>query len=197
MTTKYILVGGYPHKAVDGGRTFAGALVAGFEEPVKILDCFFARPIENWNEAFMKDKDFFTLHLPNKKFELQLADPDKFIEQIRWANSIYIRGGETDRLMNLLNRRTDWQKELNGKTLAGSSAGADAIATYYYDLDTLELGKGMNLLPVKVLVHYRSDYNAPHVNWDKAYNELKDYKEDLPILTLAEGQFEVRTGGIS
>ena len=50
----------------------------------------------------------------------------------------------------------------------------------------------MGLLPIKVLVHYRSNYNAPNINWDKAYAELKAYGEDLPILTLAEGEFVVR-----
>lgn len=194
MATKYILVGGYPRKAADGGKAFAEVLVADFEEPVKILDCLFARPVKNWSKAFAEDQDFFAHHLPDKKLEFQLADPDKFKEQVKWSHVVYIRGGETDKLISVFNRNTDWQKELDGKTLAGSSAGADAIAKYYYDLDDLELKEGMGLLPVKVLVHYRSDCNAPNVNWDKAYSELKDYKENLPILPLAEGQFEVRAG---
>lgn len=194
MATKYILVGGYPYKAEDGGKAFAEVLMADFEEPVKILDCLFARPVENWSKAFAEDQYFFAHHLPDKKLEFRLADPDKFMEQVRLAHAVYIRGGETDTLIGLLNKNTGWQKELDGKTLAGSSAGADAIARYYYDLDDLELKAGMGLLPVKVLVHYRSDYNAPNVSWDKAYSELKDYKENLPILALKEGQFEVRLG---
>lgn len=194
MATKYILVGGYPRKAIDGGRAFVEVLVADFEEPVKIVDCLFARPVENWSKAFAEDQEFFARYLPDKKLKFQLADPDKFTEQVRWADAVYIRGGETDTLISLLNKNTGWQKELDGKTLAGSSAGADAIAKYYYDLDDLELQEGIGLLPVKVLVHYRSDYNALNVNWDKAYSELKDYKENLPILPLAEGQFEVRAG---
>lgn len=194
MATKYILVGGYPRKAIDGGKAFAEALVAGFDQPIKILDCLFARPAENWGEAFAEDKSFFTLHLLDKKLEFRLADPDKFMEQIRWAHAVYIRGGETDTLIGLLNKNTGWQKELDSKTLAGSSAGADAIAKYYYDLDKLQLNEGIGLLLVKVLVHYRSDYNAPRVDWDKTYSDLKSYKENLPILTLAEGQFEIKMG---
>ena len=67
------------------------------------------------------------------------------------------------------------------------------MAKYYYGLDSLKLCEGLGLLPVKIIVHWHSDYNAPNIDWDKAYLELKNYKEDLPIITLAEGQFEVIT----
>lgn len=191
--TKYILIGGYPSKASDGGKSFCEEFIKGFNEPIRILDCIFARPRETWEEVFADDKEFFRKHLPNKKFEIQLADPEKFIEQVKWANVIYLRGGRTSQLIELLNKNKGWYKELDGKTLAGTSAGANAIAKYYYGLDSLKLCEGLGLLPIKVIVHWRSDYNAPNIDWDKAYSELKKYKEDLPIITLAEGQFELIT----
>lgn len=191
MSTKYILIGGYPHKAPDGGQAFAEELVKGFKEPVKILDCLFARPEDNWDEAFGQDKNFFTQHLPDKKLEFRMADPNKFIEQINWANAIYIRGGTTRVLVGQLNKSADWQNSLEGKTLAGSSAGANIMAKYFYGVSSLKLHKGMGFLPIKTLVHYRSDYNAPNVDWDKAENELENYKEPLEIITLAEGEFKV------
>ena len=60
---KFILVGGYPHKAIDGGRALCEELVEGFSEPIKLLDCFFARPQEDWEKAFQQDKEFFTRNL--------------------------------------------------------------------------------------------------------------------------------------
>jgi hypothetical protein len=93
--------------------------------------------------------------------------------------------------MSVLQKTGDWVSKLKGKTLAGSSAGADLIAKYFYDLDYLEFGKGLGLLPVKTLVHYGSDYNAPNINWESVYKNLKAYKEDLEILKLPEGGFEV------
>jgi peptidase E len=189
--TKYILVGGYPHKALDGGKAFSEELVKDFNEPVKILDCLFARPTDNWQTAFAQDKEFFSKHLAHIMIELELADPAKFINQLRWANAIYIRGGTTALLMDLLSKTDNWISELNGKTLAGSSAGADLIGKYYYDLDTLELGDGLGLVSVKTLVHYGSDYNAPNIDWAKAEKKLKNYKEDLEILKLSEGGFKV------
>lgn len=192
MKTKYILVGGYPNRAPDKGKAFCEEVIRGFNEPVRILDCMFARPEDTWAEELAYDKKFFKDHLPNKKIEIELAEPDKFLKQIKWANAIYLRGGKTSKLMQLLGANKRWEGELNGKTIAGTSAGANIIAKYYYGLDSLKIIEGLGLLPIKVIVHYRSDYNAPNIDWDKAYSDLKNYKEDLPIVTLAEGQFEIR-----
>lgn len=190
--TKYILVGGYPWKAPDGGRAFAEELVAGFSEPIKILECVFARPREEWGKACSQDKEFFEKHLPNKVIEIQLAQPETFLEQVKWANTIYIRGGASETLLlTLASQGAGWEKELEGKTLAGSSAGTHVISKYYYGLDDLKIGEGLGLLPIKAIVHYRSDYNAPNIDWEKAEVELRNYKEELPILKLPEGQFEI------
>ena len=159
--------------------------------PVKLLECLFARPKENWDLAFHEDKDFFQKNLPDKKLDVVRADPDTFAEQVHWTNAIYIRGGSTQPLLDLLLKDIHWQKVLDGKTFAGSSAGANAIAKYYYGVTDLKLGQGLGLVAAKVTVHYRSDHNAPNVDWDKAYAELKSYKEDLPLLTLKEGEFKV------
>mgnify|MGYP001570432368 CR=1 FL=1 len=187
--TKIILVGGCDYKAPDGGKAFCEALTDGFEEPVKILDCLFARPKEKWDEVYQKDKKFFAMQLPGKTIELELAQPEKFIQQMRWSNAIYIRGGSNDLLLDILHTCGDWLAELDGKTLAGSSAGACIIVKYYYELDSLKLGEGLGLLPMKIIVHWKSDYNAPNINWISARAKLKKYKEDLPLLALGEGKF--------
>lgn len=190
--TRYILVGGYPRKAPDGGKAFAEELVKGFDDPIRILECLFARPRENWEEAFAQDKTFFISHLSDKKLEFQLADPERFKEQVIWAHAIYIRGGASEAAFLQLQKKSGgWEKELKGKTLAGSSAGADIISTYYYGLDDLKIGNGLGLLPVKVIPHFRSDYNAPNIDWNRAEIELRAYKKSLPLIKLAEGQFEV------
>ena len=191
--TKFILVGGYTSKAADGGRAFAEELTSGFGGHIKLLDCLFARSRDSWEKAFNQDKEFFAKHLSDRVTDIQLADPERFIEQLRWADVVYIRGGESDKLKDVFSRWPGWEKELSDKTLAGSSAGANMIAQYFYGLDDLGIHTGQGLLPLKVLVHYRSDYNAPHIDWDKAEEELKNYKEDLPLVTLQEGKFKVFT----
>ena len=191
--TKYVLVGGYPRKAVDGGKAFFNELIKGFNnKPVKILDCLFARPTETWNHVFNEDKDFFLKYLSEGSFEIHLADVDKFTEQVKWADAIFIKGGNTEELLKLLTKNDEWLNYLNNKTLAGTSAGAEVIAKYYYNLETLKFSDGLGLLPIKVLVHWNSDYNAPNIDWNKSLQGLKDYKDkELPVYLLAEGEFKV------
>lgn len=189
--TKYILVGGYPRKAPDGGKALAEEMVRDFEDPVKFLICYFARPRIQWEVNMVEDRLFFGGHLSGKKIEYQMAQVDTFVEQLHWANVVYIRGGTSATLLERLSECPGWGKELAGKTIAGSSAGAMALAKYDYNLDTLEFDEGLGLVPVKILVHYRSNYNAPNVDWDKAEVELKNYKEDLPLVALREGEFKV------
>ena len=187
--TKYILGGGYTQKTEDRGRAFCEELVKDIElyRPVKILDCMFARPMNSWDEKLMEDNQMFSEFITN--FELILADVDKFEEQAKDADVIFLRGGETDVLIDLLKKTGDWTKYLYGKTIAGTSAGAMAIAKYSHALEQDKLMEGLGLLPVKVIAHWKTDIYE--VDWDRALKEIKDYKEDLPVYTLAEGEFKV------
>jgi peptidase E len=195
MTTKYILVGGYPQKGLNEGKDFAEELVKDFGESVNILVCLFARTRDVWEKAYNQDVEAFQRHLPEKKLEIVMADPKKFIEQLKAADVLYLRGGSsTQLLVDTLKWYPDLKSMLQGKTVAGSSAGADAISQYYYGLDTPdEIKEGLGLLPVKVVVHYRSDYNAPNIDWDKVDALMENTHPEFPTLNLAEGQFEVMT----
>jgi peptidase E len=188
--TKYVLAGGYVRKAPDGGKAFVEELVKDFPEPVKVLDCVFARLKDRWSGVFEEDRQFFS-EMTDRKFEMRLATLGDFVAEVAWADVVYFRGGFSHRLVELLNERSDWKTHIEGKTLAGTSAGADALGTYYYGLDTKEVREGTGLLPVKVISHFKSDYHGWEFDWDKAEAELKAYKEDLPLALLAEGEFKV------
>ena len=191
--TKYILVGGYIHKALDGGKAFCEEMIKGLDKkPIKILDCMFARNLEDWESGLEKDKEFFNKFITD--FELELADPDKFTEQVKNSDIIYLKGGYTRKIMELLTKDLGWIKELDGKVLAGTSAGADAIAKYYVVLTTKRVDDGLGLLPVKFIPHWNSDYSddeAKDINWEDELSKLKEYKEDIPVYTLKEGEFKV------
>jgi len=192
--TKYILVGGYIHKAADGGKAFFEELVKDFkkDEPVRILNCLFARSRESWESKIEENKEYFSKYIDN--FALILADPEKFIEQVKSADVIFLQGGYTEPLIRKLSENADWIKYLDGKTIAGSSAGGDAIAKYYSVLKTGRVGDGLGLLPIKFIPHWKSDYSDDEVsdiNWDAELKKIKEYKEDLPVYTLKEGEFRV------
>ncbi len=193
--TKYILVGGYVHKASDEGQAFCEELVKGINiNPVKILDCMFARNREDWEEGLKKDKEFFGKFISD--FNLELANPETFTEQVRNSDIIYLKGGHTRKIMEVLSNNLDWIKELDGKVLAGTSAGGDVIAKYYAVLSTKRVGDGLGLLPIKFIPHWNSDYSddeCGNIGWQDELDKLKAYKEELPVYTLGEGEFKVFT----
>ncbi len=188
--TKYILAGGYLHNASDGGRAFCEELIKNInKKPVKILDCMFARFLNSWEIKFKEDGEFFSKYINN--FELILASQENFLEQVKSADIVFLRGGETELLLERLNKTGNWVKELEGKTLVGTSAGGDVISKYSWNLDLKKVEECLGLLPIKFIPHWHSDYDSPNIDWQKAFQELKEYKEDLPIYALKEGEFKV------
>ncbi len=189
--TRYILIGGYTSRAPDGGKALCMELVKGFDQPVKILFVFFALPKKAWSTKLNETKQLLMSNVPDTQLDVRMADYKNMVQLCQWANVIYFSGGKMDPLYKALDKNKEWMKTVDGKTVAGSSAGAIMLSRYSYDPDNLCVIEGRGLLPVKVIVHYQSGYNAPHVNWDKAYQELEGYKEKLEIAALPEGQFRV------
>ncbi|MEI6660043.1 MAG: Type 1 glutamine amidotransferase-like domain-containing protein [bacterium] len=186
--TKYILVGGYPHKAQDGGKAFFLSLIEDKTEPVKFLECLFSRPKENWIQSFLQDKSYLESNL-DKRLDIKCSTEENFIEELKWADAIYFRGGDIEVLMERLSRYKGWEDLLEEKSVAGSSAGAYMLSKYYYDIETLNIKKGLGLTNTKVIVHFRApEYSA---EWDKALHELKNHEEDLPTYALAESEFKI------
>ncbi len=167
--TKFVLLGAKAEKTEGEGKSFVEEVVEGFDQPVRILVCLFARPEDSWQAVFEQDKFFFASKL-SQKVLLTLADPAHFTEQLSKTDVVYFRGGRTRKLIETLAACDGWDKELDGKTVAGSSAGVNFLAEQYYSLDDVECCDGLGILPIKALVHYRSDYNAPNIDWDRAYD---------------------------
>lgn len=186
--TKFILFGGSIYKASDGGQSFCDEFVKGFDAPVKILDCIFARPEGDWREQFKKDKAFFEEFLKGK-FETNLATTKDFVEQMRWADAIYFKGGSTTLLMETLEQCPGWEKEIDGKTVAGGSAGANFFAVYGHSRSQ-GIVEGFGILPIKVLPHYLSDY-TPELDWNKIEQIMRERHPELPLYCLREGEYRV------
>lgn len=191
--TKFILSGGRMYKAVDQGRSFAEELIKGFSnKPVKILICFFAQDRELWSDLFTENKEWLSTFISG--FEIELALPENFTEQVKKSDVIFLKGGKVKQIFDILEEDKEWMAELADKTVVGLSAGADVLCKHYYVLSTRRLGDGFGLLPVKFIPHWKADdffSKEDLVDWNKILEELKNYKEDLPIYTLKEGEFVV------
>jgi hypothetical protein len=187
---KLILAGGYLHKAADGGKAFFHELSKDIPaSPVKILDCMFARPQSSWLAKLEEDKLLFSKYIG--PCTVTLADTANFIDQIESADLVFFRGGDTPTLLEQLRECGNWLEALDDKTVAGTSAGAEIFAKYVYDIDRNIIIPYLSVLPIKLITHWKSDYNAPNVNWDEALAQLKAHQEELELVTLAEGEFRV------
>lgn len=176
-------------KASDEGRAFFEELVKGLDanKPIKILDCVFADP-EKAEAKFVEDKEKIAKFLPN--IILELAAQEKFIEQVKDSQVIFFRGGETDILLDTLNKCGNWAEYLDGKTVAGTSAGAMMLAKYSHALEKDKVIDGLGLVPVKVIAHWESPIYD--VDWGKALMMLRTHgDESLPLYNLKEGEFVV------
>lgn len=102
--------------------------------------------------------DKFKVLVPTKE-----KGRDYALEAIKSASVIYIGGGDTDLLMRMF---SDWNLVENllaalerGAHVAGMSAGAQALSTWYLheEGDGLEIKKGWGIASVCTLVHANRD----------------------------------------
>jgi len=188
--TKFVLVGGYPYKAKDGGKAMCEEAVVGLTEQIKILICLFARKKDEWKKLLKDNSDFFKRNLPNKKLEFTLANEEDFLEQIRKNDLIYFSGGDTVDLVSVLDKIKGWQEKLKNKNIMASSAGTDIFSKYSYDIELFKLTENYGLVPLKTIVHYGSEKYTPQIGWENAHKKLDEYKEKLPVWALAEGEYK-------
>ena len=193
--TKYILAGGHITKAEDGGESFAKELIKGLVQPIRVLICMFAREKENWEDSFKEAKSFFLNYVPGSQINFELAEEERFLNQLEQSDVLYIKGGVTKKLLESLEKQKGWENKLENMTVAGTSAGAYALATYHIPLrGDNSLAKGFGLVPIKTVAHYRSDYNAPNIDWDSIDTIINNNYIDLESVALKEGEFKVFQG---
>lgn len=80
--------------------------------------------------------------------------------------------------------------------MAASSAGSDALVDSFWTCDWRKPLKGLGILPIKFIPHYKSDYGTDDprgvIDWKVAMDELKVFSDEtLPIHALEEGDFIV------
>lgn len=193
--TKYILNSGGLKNQPELAKKFDSEIVRSLGSNPKILFCLFASPREDWEDKFEKYSSRFLKNVaPEITPVVELAFPDKFTDQVFKSDAIIINGGD-DFLLQLWLKKFDIPKIWEGKVVATSSAGSNALSKYFWTCDWRQDMDGLNILPIKFLPHFRSTYGTTDprgpIDWNKAYTELKSYKEDLPIHALEEGHYVI------
>ncbi len=185
--TKFILHGGGISRPTPNNKKFFSEIVKGLPEPVEVLCVYFAQEKEKWPELFeIRGKKIFFSFLPKKvlKFVLGDTNKDKFIQQIKSADVIYIHGGNTLLLNKHLSKIENFDKLIQGKVIVGLCAGAKILGKYSYSEHRGHVEENLGILPIKIFCHYTKEKA-------EKFKELKEYKEDLKTYTIPEGKYYV------
>lgn len=160
------------------------------KDVVRFLCIYFARPEARWEDSYAHDRSILAALGKevgiDTKTKLATYDMDELIEGITDCDVIFINGGFRGRLKDTLLAigLHNFRQMISGKTLAGISAGANILSRYYYSQGVDDIREGIGLLKIKLLTHYEKDMAGQ-------MKKLLDYKEDLPIVTIAEEEYIV------
>lgn len=177
--TKYILHGGNTREPNEDNDSFFREWTVGLTGKVHILLCYFACEKEKIEQYFKEETERVVGLSENKDLEFEIADENKLADQLKNAEVFYMRGGSTEKILSELSKTPNLDKLVEGKTIAGSSAGAYAIAKYALSNESGEFRDGLGLLNVKCYCHFKDGE-------EKNLKRLIEYKEDLPIITLPD-----------
>ncbi len=186
--TKYILHGGHA-KGKANKKDFFEEMVRDIpKKDIAILYVPFAKEKERIPEYFAQNKTASIHALPKKQVSFLLAELeiDKFLDQTHTADVVYFGGGNDEVLKKFLFQTPleILKKHLEGKVIAGSSAGANVLAKYYYTNNRERVEEGLGILPIKVICHYTE-------GMEPKLQELESYKEHLTSFALPEDYFVV------
>ena len=164
-----------------GGAEFGGRmrypdlraieLAGGFDAPIRIIPTA-AAPDNNHHRAgnngirwfqSLGSKDVLSVPLIDR----ESANDEKIAESLRDTKLIYLLGGFTHYLGQMLKDSLAWQSALdayqNGAVIAGSSAGAMVMCEFYFDPSAGRVHKGLNLVPNSLVLPHHNTFGKSWV----------------------------------
>jgi peptidase E len=186
--TKYILHGGFTRWDNELNRTFYEEIVRDVPEGGTVLLVYFASENEGDEKKNKEDTESILRAAGGKHLTAELANRTDFLEQLDRADAVYIRGGSTERLLEALRAYPDFASRLQGKTVAGSSAGAYALARISPPHHDGGMHEGLGILPLRVVCHYESPELPPD---PKELAQLEGMLPELDIVKLHDCEWKV------
>ncbi len=181
MKTKFILSSGYAGRPNKKNDKFFKEILSIKKNKLKVLLVYFAKTFEDYERITNEDKYQFNKNKGEKELVFEIAKKDKFANQIKSADIVYLHGGKTLRLLKTLKSYKNLKKLFNSKVVAGESAGAYVLSTCFYSKSEGGVFKGLGFVPVKTICHYVGQ-NA---------EKLKNCPDNLEILFLPDYKFKV------
>lgn len=182
-STKFILHGGFAPGQVQQDDAFFQEMLKGTPDTAKVLLVYFAEPDEKVQLRIAQDTEELHKNKGTKELLLRVATQETFADDCAWADVVYLHGGKTVRILEVLRQYPQIAQILSGRTIAGDSAGANVLCKYFYSKNSQEIRVGLGILPLKIVAHYQ----------DGTPNPLADTEPELETLLLAEYKSNVIT----
>lgn len=191
MKTKYILHGGYTNEDNDLNRGYFAEMVNSVSEGGSILLVYFASEKDDIEQKYRKDATRLQSFSAGKQIKTTIATEYNFISEIKDADVIYLRGGDTSKLKTTLDAYPDFLDSIKGKTVSGSSAGAYVLSTYYFSNSQNKVMRGYGCVRARVACHYKSTVHQVSRDTDPA-SELAKYDNALELILLKDNEWTIR-----
>lgn len=161
MKTKFILHGGFnPGQTEEDNSKFYDEILKDAPEGAKILLVCFAKDTERVAIATTKVMAELNKNKWQKEITFEVASEESFVEQVKFADVIYLHGGRTLKLLSILKRFPNLKELFSGKIVAGESAGANVLGKFCYSPSANEIINGLGILPIKIIPHYSEEYRG-------------------------------------
>ena len=184
MKTKFILHGGFNPKAtIQEDDSFFNEILKDTPSNPKLLLVYFAKEVDRIQKNMNEDIVQFTKNSNGRNISFELAEEEKFLEQIPSADVIYLHGGSTKKILETIVKFSNLDELFKGKIVAADSAGVNAISKYCYSQRGGIL-RGVGIIPYKIICHYTEELK------DKI-EELNKYDNNLELLLLKELETKV------
>lgn len=181
MVTKYVLHGGMAHEINSQNDLFFQEILKDTSDNLIVLLVYFSKEVDRIPKNKAEDISQFNKNKKSKKITFKIADELTFTKQVSESDIVFFHGGNTLKLLETLKKFKNLKKLLNGKIVAGESAGAYVLSSFFYSKTIGKSLKGIGLVPVKTICHYIGQ------NRDK----LKEAPKNLKPLLLGEYKFKV------
>ena len=142
---------------------------------------YFAKNIEDYERMTNEDKYQFNSNKGGKMLTFEVAEENKFAEQVKNTDIVYFHGGKTLKLLEVLKNYKNLRNLFDGKIIAGESAGTYVLSSCFYSKSEGGVFKGLGFVPVKTICHYIGE-NA---------EKLKECLSDIDELLLPDYKFKV------
>ncbi len=189
--TKYILHGGFSRKDNSSNRAFFKEIGKDVPDGGTVLLVYFASesddPVDT-ERRFEQHSQLITEESGGKKLHYILATKEDFAEQVQVADAIFLNGGSTDKLLEALRAYPDLRALFDGKTVAGSSAGAYSLASYGTSHSHSNGYTGLGHVNVRLVCHFESEELPPN---RESLEKLSQIAPELSLVTLRDFEWKV------